>query len=81
MLEIIYVAVAITVAFLCMWFYRRGVKDGQAIKNGAEPERIIPSIKERKEQKEAEEQQKELEDRITRMMDSDPMKIDYTKVK
>lgn len=78
MLENIYVAAGIAVAFLCVWFYRRGVKDGMNQRNGAPPERIIPSLRERKEEKEAEAQQKDLEDKIARMMDGDPMKVDYT---
>lgn len=87
MLTIVYVAVGIAaavgiaVSFLCIWFYRIGVKDGQAAKNGATPERIIPSLKERKEQKEAKEQQKEQEDEFSRIVNYDPFDHDFSKMR
>ena len=36
-MELLYLAAAAVVVFLCVWCYRQGVKDGIGIKRGKEP--------------------------------------------
>jgi hypothetical protein len=66
--------IAIILPAACMWFYRRGVKDGQNIKKDIPLEPIVKPTKERKEEKEAQEQQDTLDEKLEAVLSFDPNK-------
>ena len=42
-IELVYVLIGLGVAFACMMFYRRGLKDGQSAKQGKTPKPFVQS--------------------------------------
>ena len=61
---IIGAVIAVLMTFLCMYCYRRGVKDGMSVKAEREPRKMnIPKLK-TKEQKKIAKEQKEYEDTV-----------------
>jgi hypothetical protein len=65
--EYIFLVVGLLIAFTCIYCYRRGVKDGMAIKNGNLPELKKPEIlktPQEKEQDKADEDKRKQEQKL-----------------
>lgn len=72
-MEYIIAGICIVSFFLCVVAYRKGVKDGISVKNGTSPDKIIPSIKERKMEKESEAEINQMQKWVKDIKDYDPM--------
>lgn len=74
-----YLFAGLVVAFFCIWCYRRGVKDGMAIKKGKQPEpiqnpitQIVDSHEQAKKRSEEHDATKSLEEQFQAFVNYQP---------